>query len=350
MRLRSYHIAGALVLSLAAHAGAVGWFTSGEEPTLLAGGGPVVSAELGQVFVDAIQAGNMDEGEEVGEVKPEEVQPVDAPEADKAREESTALVESLEPEASDPTPAPEVEEATEVSAARPVQEATVADQMPADMAVPELTASVPAEIAYADATVSEPVSEVTEAVQAAPAEVAETAPTETVEAAVVEAAPTPRGRPKDLKIAEVKREAPARKAKEVKRRKEKPARARKAGGQKGAGGQSNATASRGGASRAGRTSEMGNADVSNYRGLVQRKLERARRRSRDAGNRRGTVTVYFVVQTSGSVSAISIRSSSGDPVLDRVAVKMVQKAAPFPPIPAGAGRRTWPFTVPIAYN
>jgi protein TonB len=43
-------------------------------------------------------------------------------------------------------------------------------------------------------------------------------------------------------------------------------------------------------------------------------------------------------------------ASSGSPVLDKAAVETVRRAAPFPVIPEGAGRSSWPFTVPLAFT
>jgi protein TonB len=96
-----------------------------------------------------------------------------------------------------------------------------------------------------------------------------------------------------------------------------------------------------------RTAE-GNAAVTNYPGQVARKLRRALRspRSRD----RGEVLVSFTVSRSGSVSGVRVARGSGSPVLDRAALETVQRAAPFPPIPAAAGRSSWDFQLPLAFS
>ena len=52
MKLRTWHLAAALCVSLALHAGAAGVYLSGDEPALMAGGSPAVSAEIGEVFAD----------------------------------------------------------------------------------------------------------------------------------------------------------------------------------------------------------------------------------------------------------------------------------------------------------
>jgi periplasmic protein TonB len=62
------------------------------------------------------------------------------------------------------------------------------------------------------------------------------------------------------------------------------------------------------------------------------------------------VHVSFSVGANGGVSAIRIARSSGYAVLDEAALATVQRAAPFPAIPAGAGRSSWTFSVPLAFS
>lgn len=98
-------------------------------------------------------------------------------------------------------------------------------------------------------------------------------------------------------------------------------------------------------------SAAGNAAVSNYPGKVVAKLRRALRYPSEARSRRlnGVVQVRFVVGSSGDVGSVGLASSSGSPILDDAALATVNRAAPFPPIPEGAGRRSWTFTVPLAF-
>ena len=92
--------------------------------------------------------------------------------------------------------------------------------------------------------------------------------------------------------------------------------------------------------------------LSNYPGKVAAKLRRALRYPAEAKRQklRGQVRVSFVVSAGGGVSSIRVVSSSGSPILDRAALETVRRAAPFPSIPDGAGRSSWPFTVPLAFN
>jgi protein TonB len=48
--------------------------------------------------------------------------------------------------------------------------------------------------------------------------------------------------------------------------------------------------------------------------------------------------VAFSVSASGGLAGVSIARSSGSAALDAAALRMVQRAAPFPPPPKGAQR------------
>jgi protein TonB len=105
------------------------------------------------------------------------------------------------------------------------------------------------------------------------------------------------------------------------------------------------------ASRGRAASAEGDAAVSNYPGKIVRRLRRALRYPAGAGNRRlhGVAQVRFVVSSGGAVGAVRLVASSGSTLLDKAALEAVRRAAPFPPIPAEAGRSSWPFTVPLAF-
>jgi protein TonB len=107
----------------------------------------------------------------------------------------------------------------------------------------------------------------------------------------------------------------------------------------------NSQASRGGS----KNGEVGNAAVSNYPGKVMAKLRRAMRSvSKSArAKARNDAQVAFTVSAGGGVSGIRIARSSGSAEFDQVALALVRRAAPFPPIPAGAGRSSWQFAVPL---
>lgn len=94
--------------------------------------------------------------------------------------------------------------------------------------------------------------------------------------------------------------------------------------------------------------ETGNAATSNYKGLIQRKLERAKKRVRVAG--KGSVTVSFSITADGDVTGLRVRKSSGKPAVDQGALDVVRKASPFPAIPPEAKRASWSMSVPMTFK
>ncbi|KFB09815.1 TonB family protein [Nitratireductor basaltis] len=111
-------------------------------------------------------------------------------------------------------------------------------------------------------------------------------------------------------------------------------------------------ARRAGKKTAARNTAAGNAAVSNYPGKVASRLRRALKYPREARRQklRGEVRVSFTVNRNGGVSGIRVVRSSGSSILDQAAIATVQRAAPFPRIPAQAGRNSWPFTIPLAFQ
>ncbi len=94
-------------------------------------------------------------------------------------------------------------------------------------------------------------------------------------------------------------------------------------------------------SGAGQSRAAGNAAVSNYPGQVQSRIAR-QRLPRVRG--RGTAQVSFTVAANGSLAALGLAGSSGSAELDREAVSLIRRAAPFPAPPAGAQTS---FTIPV---
>ena len=85
----------------------------------------------------------------------------------------------------------------------------------------------------------------------------------------------------------------------------------------------------------GAASQAGNAAVSNYPGQV---MERIRRTRQQRVSGRGVAVVSFSIGNNGGLAAASIQRSSGSPAIDAAALAHIQRAAPFPAPPAGAGR------------
>ncbi|ANB33974.1 energy transducer TonB family protein [Rhodovulum sulfidophilum] len=87
--------------------------------------------------------------------------------------------------------------------------------------------------------------------------------------------------------------------------------------------------------RGGASAESGNAESSNYPGLVMRALSRVPKPRIRA---RGATVVAFRVATDGRLASASVARSSGSTALDRAALRIVERAAPFPAPPRGAQR------------
>ena len=198
-----------------------------------------------------------------------------------------------------------------------------------------------------------------EAVAPETAEV-ETAEVEPTERVVAEPVPTPtvKPEPEPAPRKQVEAKKPAPKKAETPQPRKQVAKAAKP--KAGSGGQNQADARRGAAggeaegttaaaSKGRSQSAAGNAAVSNYPGKVAVKLRRAVRGiSRSARSKaRQDVQIAFVVSAAGGVGGVRIVKSSGSPELDEAAVATVHRAAPFPPIPAEAGRANWAFTLPL---
>ena len=102
-----------------------------------------------------------------------------------------------------------------------------------------------------------------------------------------------------------------------------------------------ATAARQGRDTTSRSEAQGNAAASNYPGAVMRHLARVARPRSDA---RGAALVQFAIATGGRLASVSVARSSGSTRLDRAALTVIRRAAPFPPPPQGAQTR---FSVKI---
>lgn len=342
----------AVVASLALHASAAVLLARSED-VRIAGGGAVEVALLGNAFESRVAAGEVSE----------RVAPAETASAD----ESLEPVET--PSYTEPVPAAEQLETQPARQVQPI----VPDQEASSASVQETPPSPEAEVtptsrSTADAAIVSLDAEETPSratvTRASPVEAdpAETAETEVVrgeelsevaaELAALEDVPVPEARPEPPRV--------ERRAAQAQRqnRTQKTAAA-------GSGGQNQADTSRGTnqGSASGRSAsdnvasqsaarQAGNAAVSNYPGKIVSRLRRALRYPREAQRQRirGEVHVGFVVSGNGQVGSVRVVRSSGTDVLDRAAMETVRRAAPFPPIPEGAGRSSWPFTVPLAFT
>ncbi|SKA38715.1 energy transducer TonB family protein [Consotaella salsifontis] len=292
----------ALLASVAVHLGGLMSLGDASQGAMEEGGSVGSIAVAGDSFADAVSIGEVTDLSEI-------TQPAEASETEIAAVEDR--VTAPPPDASSSEVAP-VERAKETAEVAPPD-----SDMPA---TPE---------AVAPAEVQSEMVPITEAVEAASVE-----PTERVAEVVDAPLPTPRP-----KVAS----APRRVEKAAPR--PTPTREKKSAGR---GGRSQADARKASAaSAASRPSQAGNAAVSNYPGQVARKLRRSVSAPRGA---EGTAIVAFTVMADGGVSGVRLVRGSGSSGGDRAALAAVRRAAPFPPIPAGAGRRSWNFQVPIRFE
>jgi protein TonB len=97
-----------------------------------------------------------------------------------------------------------------------------------------------------------------------------------------------------------------------------------------------AAATQQGRDTARRSDDQGNAAASNYPGEVMRHLARV---PRPRAASRGAALVQFSIAAGGGLASVGLARSSGSSRLDRAALTVIERAAPFPAPPAGAQRR-----------
>ncbi len=356
-----------VLASVALHLCCAAFFISipAPETVEIAGGGAVSVMLLGEQAFDSLSSGRADGDEAAAPV--EQAKGVEA--ADQSVEATTTR-QTLEPvDVENATPEPANEPAQTVASAP--AEPAVATPTPeqAAQAVSQTQVELPAEsITVAEARAIDPTAvaesgELQPAPQLAvmepqaqqPPEVLPAKPPETAEPQLQPDKKRPGKRsPSQQKFEKAKlkandRRVAARKQAEA----ERQAKAAPTKNSKGEAGEGTANAQRGASAQedsAGR-SDPGNAAVSNYPGKVAAKLRRALKYPRSAvSSSSGEAQVAFTVLPDGSATGIRVVSSSGSPVLDQAAMEAVRRASPFPPIPAEAGRRQWPFAVPVLFK
>jgi protein TonB len=106
-------------------------------------------------------------------------------------------------------------------------------------------------------------------------------------------------------------------------------------------GRRDAEAARGATRPTDTAARAGNAVASDYPGVVMRHVSRVRRPNIAA---RGVARVTFRIAGSGALLGARLSRSSGSAALDRAALTVIRRAAPFPPPPAATARS---FTVEI---
>lgn len=88
-----------------------------------------------------------------------------------------------------------------------------------------------------------------------------------------------------------------------------------------------------------------------YFGRVLAWLERHKRYPGEARSKRneGTAMVWFVMDRKGRVHGSKLHKTSGFPVLDEAAVKMVERASPLPAMPAEMPDQQVELVVPVEF-
>lgn len=309
----------AVAASLAVHLGAAAFALNGRAPEeQLAGAGARASVQIGQAFASSIAAGAQAGG---GAVPPRQSPTQTAATAEPTRaitpappQTTAQITAQTVPPAVHPALKPSAAQAVQTAMARPTEAKPVA--------------ATPAKAAESQATTQTP---------AAPRPIAR--PPEITRIA----AATPTTKKPERKQAQKQVEP---------KQHDKAARTARAKSAPGAGGKGRQSVQKGGSRGGAQTRDAGNAAKSNYPGLVRRKLSRSLRYPRSARRKglTGEVTVGFTVQSSGAATGARIVRSSGSPILDRAALETVGRAAPFPRIPANAGKTRWRFTIPLTFR
>lgn len=353
----------AILLAGTAHGALALALLPDDPPTLIEGSGGAAEARIGSSFQD-MAAGTLSPtpSEDIVEAEPVD----EAPQPDTAPETAPAAeAEPIAPEQAQPAPPPEP--VTETAEAVPAEPAPVAPltaapspDVVAALAPPEADAAEQPEELEPDAAQPQPEPEEPETTETVTPEAPEpTQPEETTEALAPEEEPEvepedeaeevpetalasslrPMERPDTLRRPEPEPDpAPRRETRPEPTVTRQTQRAPQGNSDRNARagqaqGSESATATRSGSG--GRSQEAGNAAASNYPGQVMRKLSRV---PRPRMNARGAAVVAFRIAGSGGLSGVSLARSSGSAALDRAALQVVQRAAPFPAPPAGAQR------------
>ncbi|SNR73558.1 energy transducer TonB family protein [Puniceibacterium sediminis] len=294
----------AMVVSVAVHLGGLAVLFAGEAPRI-EGGAEASVARLGNAFQDMV----------VGEMTAART---DTPTKQRVTPDTRAT-------AVPPTPAPAV--SAPVTAARVLPTPPLARTI-----APTITTTKP--VPEAVKTVSPPLS----APQPATVETA----TQVVEGSnAPRSSPRPAARPDQIAAmatAAAPKEAPRKKTAAKKPEPKGNASRNAATGSSGGVDKARAAAA---APRQATATQEGNAASSNYRGKVLRRIERVRQ-SRNP--RKGEAIVAFSITANGGLGALSIARSSGSDQLDRAALDVLRRAAPFPPPPSRTQTR---FTVRV---
>ncbi|MAZ03636.1 MAG: hypothetical protein CMN56_10910 [Sneathiella sp.] len=98
--------------------------------------------------------------------------------------------------------------------------------------------------------------------------------------------------------------------------------------------------------------EGGDAGTSNYRGKVRDRLLQNKFYPKLAKRfqMEGVVTFTFTIRRDGQITGLRIVNSSGHPVLDKAALRMVERSVPFDSFPADIASDSLEFNFPASYT
>jgi protein TonB len=98
-----------------------------------------------------------------------------------------------------------------------------------------------------------------------------------------------------------------------------------------------------------RLGQFSEAGSNAYNALVFGHLQRFKRYPSAARGKSGTVVVRFVLNRAGDVIESAVTKSSGNDVLDREAVAILQRASPFPAFPAAKSGTQDTYIAPVSF-
>ena len=98
-----------------------------------------------------------------------------------------------------------------------------------------------------------------------------------------------------------------------------------------------------------RLGQFSEAGSNAYNALVFGHLQRFKRYPAAARGKSGTVVVRFVLNRAGDVIESAVTKSSGNDVLDREAVAILQRASPFPAFPAAKSGTQDTYIAPVSF-
>jgi len=333
--------------ALALH-GAGLWVSGTPDRIEIAGGAGAVEAALGSSFADmtAGVAQPVSEANVTPNRRAEEV--VDPAEPGEAMRPETQRANAPAPPEKAETPA--AQEATEAAAPQSAPAEIVPTPTPADLAqtaepvLPADTVATPPVAPRASPpTAAEPVRPASptpvtpsrDALEAAESTAREVIAAQPEAEEGVQVSRRPQARPRAVEEAAA-RQSPEPERRETRRRSQQGNNATRDATAGSAAGQESATAARQGRETSRQSTAQGNAAASNYPGAVMRHLARV---PRPRAASRGAALVRFSIGARGRLASLGLARSSGSSRLDRAALTVVQRAAPFPAPPAGAQTR-----------